>query len=352
MSWSSTVDDAAFSTPKPGDPEGWYLPPGSQRAGYWDGQRWMKSPSRPVASSSASTAVASDTAITSEGAAQADADGITTGRPTSGSPAGWYRPPGSPHPGYWDGRRWLKVPAGSSVDTSTVARSTGAGASDGGLTNESPAHREPDPPAPQQTLGGFRYGAATLLLVGGVSTVTQVVAAASLRLPIEAGWSTGGLIALVAGIWMWIRCRSWAAWRKWVWVPVVLTVVVAFVTINLMATNAPQPLERESVPQQTIEEDNLEAVCSSAESQIAEMTAAHESLVDRTWEYSQDRFRRPGWVPEPPTGEPSGWEEVLEESGVPTRAEVWEYYASAGGPQLEDEIAQFEAAYQAECLVE
>ena len=90
--------------------------------------------------------------------------------------------------------------------------------------------------------GSFR--AATFFLVGAVSTVGQMIAVASLGLPVSLEWSTGGVVALVAGIWMWAACRSWAAWRKWVWLPVGITVVLAFVVVNLQVAAARTEAER------------------------------------------------------------------------------------------------------------
>ena len=33
---------------------------------------------------------------------------------------------------------------------------------------------------------------------------------------------------------MWIWCPNWASWRKWVWLPVVVSVIVAVVTVYLV----------------------------------------------------------------------------------------------------------------------
>lgn len=86
---------------------------------------------------------------------------------------------------------------------------------------------------------GSKFGAATMLVVAAVATATQLVAIASVGGDVPWGaWSTGGALALIAGIWTGVSCRNWATWRRWIWVPVVLAIVGSFLTINFQTAAA------------------------------------------------------------------------------------------------------------------
>lgn len=87
---------------------------------------------------------------------------------------------------------------------------------------------------PIKKQGGFKFAAATLLVIGMASTVSQIMAVASLGEAVSWEFSNGGLVALVGAIYMWVKCRSWEFWKKWIWVWIGITVVLAFATINLM----------------------------------------------------------------------------------------------------------------------
>lgn len=185
-----------------------------------------------------------------------------------------------------------------------------------------------------------------MVLVGGTSTLTQILAVASLGLPVTFEWSTGGLVAGIASIWMWIQCRSWAAWRRWVWIPVIITVVVAFVTINLMLASAQQETERQAAEQHA-------TMCTAAEAELASTIATHENFLEQTWAYDGGWRERPSeWRPQPSDGTGPTWRDRAEELGLeigPSPDEVWAYYSALGGPQLETEVSQQQATYALEC---
>lgn len=206
------------------------------------------------------------------------------------------------------------------------------------------------PAAEKRITGGFRYAAATFVLIGAVSTLSQMAAVASLGYPVTWDWSSGGLVGIIASIWMWLRCRSWAAWRKWVWVPAIITVVIAFVTINLMTANA----------EKAAAEDRAD-MCSAAESQLASMTSKHEALLDETWGIGHWFGERSAdWRPQEVTGAIGtrtdrgssaddtkvDWEALAD--GKPNNDE-WAFYVSNGGPQLETEVSEFQSDYAWEC---
>ena len=85
---------------------------------------------------------------------------------------------------------------------------------------------------------GFRFAVATFFLIALISAVTQLcILGSSLWFLLDAGpelWPSGGFVALVSGVAMWIWCPNWASWRKWVWLPVVVAVIVAVVTVYLV----------------------------------------------------------------------------------------------------------------------
>lgn len=205
-------------------------------------------------------------------------------------------------------------------------------------------------PAVEKKSGGGKYAGATFFLVGATSTLTQVIAAASLGYMVAPEWSSGGVVALVAAIWMWIKCRSWASWRKWVWLPTIITVVLAFVTVNLTVTSLQNDAARAA----------HEAMCTDAENDVLALIATQEQLLDDAWAYSQKTGERPeGWVPTyatKPTGTGTSWRDVLRDAGATVAGrdpyEVWDYYVSYNGPALETDVAQAMDAFPAECLPE
>lgn len=89
-------------------------------------------------------------------------------------------------------------------------------------------------PEQSKPRGGFRFAAATLLVLGLVATFAPFLAASFFGVAIvwDGQRSSGGVVALVASIAMWIWCRSWEAWRRWIWLPIVATVIAAFALVG------------------------------------------------------------------------------------------------------------------------
>lgn len=198
---------------------------------------------------------------------------------------------------------------------------------------------------------GARFGVATFVLVGAVSTVTQFVAIASQGGAVPLEWSTGGAVALVAGLWFWIRCRSWAAWRKWVWIPVIITVIVAFVTVNLQVAAARDSAAAEAAAAHA-------ATCDAAETELTSMQSAQEDLLDRAWDAvnlpgERAENWRPRYAPAPlPAKTPGDWRDILNEVAQQrTGYEItaWELYTSGNGPALETAIAEKAATFAQAC---
>lgn len=94
-----------------------------------------------------------------------------------------------------------------------------------------------DTDATQSPPSGFRFAAATLFVVGATATFAPFLAAAMFGLSVtwDGQRSTGGIVAVVASIAMWIWCRSWEAWRRWVWLPVIATVIISFLVVSSWA---------------------------------------------------------------------------------------------------------------------
>lgn len=81
-----------------------------------------------------------------------------------------------------------------------------------------------------------------MLTLAAVSTLARFVAAASLGIAHYFEWgrpSTGGALALAGGIYMWVKCRSWDFWKKWIWLWVGITVVLAFLVMNFTSQSLP-----------------------------------------------------------------------------------------------------------------
>ena len=94
--------------------------------------------------------------------------------------------------------------------------------------------------APKSTLGRGRFVAATLVVVAAVSTATQYLTAGAFGLPVDfaAGdrvWSTGGLLAVIASIYMGVKCDNWVDFRRRIGVWAGLTAALAFGAVALIA---------------------------------------------------------------------------------------------------------------------
>ena len=84
-----------------------------------------------------------------------------------------------------------------------------------------------------------RYMAATLLTLAITSTAAQYAAAAWWGLPISSSiegraWSTGGVVALTASIWIGVKCRSWTDFRRRIVPWVALTAALASLAVTVI----------------------------------------------------------------------------------------------------------------------
>lgn len=177
---------------------------------------------------------------------------------------------------------------------------------------------------------GLKYGAATLLLLGFVSLGAQFVAASAFGIAEYFIWdvrSTGGLVAVIAGIVTWVKCRSWDSWRNWIWLPILITATLAFIYMGFTA----QSIAREEAEIRLEEEASqaeLALACGALGQQIeaAELDLQAESLQER-----------PAWASAP--RQPS-WERT-----APSRP-AW----ASSGPSKADDVAELRAEYDASCV--
>lgn len=121
----------------------------------------------------------------------------------------------------------------------------------GSGSSESPETRGPSDPH----LAGpswFRYlgsGWSTLLLIGLTATASQLIALEMAGLELGSGaqaWSSGGLVAAVAALWMWRRVPTWDGFKRAIWVPVLLVSALSFLAIGLQNNYDVAILDREA----------------------------------------------------------------------------------------------------------
>lgn len=176
---------------------------------------------------------------------------------------------------------------------------------------------------------------ATLALLSGTLSVAQVAtwAAADMPLELAGGWSPGAFAIISAG-WMAVACKSWDAWRKWIWLPLIAGVVLSVALVMLVVS------EERASEEQSVQEHAQQ--CADARSDLARLTEAHDALVTAAAEIDASPFRADDWVPSPPSTQ------VTDLTGGGA-ARAWEYYSSSDGPQLASDIESLDAAIQQEC---
>ena len=107
------------------------------------------------------------------------------------------------------------------------------------MTRQSDAYPYPgvtDMKKPAKWRGRLAIAAATYFAVVVASMVTEMIALATQGVPFDWQWNTGGFIGFASAVAMGVWCRSWASWRKWVWLPVGIMVVFGFIAVNIMMT--------------------------------------------------------------------------------------------------------------------
>ncbi|TFC26422.1 hypothetical protein E3O53_07940 [Cryobacterium sp. TMT2-18-3] len=150
----------------------------------------------------------------------------------------------------------------------------------------------------------FGFGFAALFLLGFVSWGAQFVAASTFGITEYFRWdfrSTGGLIAVIAGIAMWAKCRSWESWRKWIWLPILITVTLAFIYMGSAAQTIAR--EEEILQKQELrqEEDARQAEIAQACEVLSQQIDAKASEIERS--RSESVVKRPSWA----TSERPSW---------------------------------------------
>lgn len=78
-------------------------------------------------------------------------------------------------------------------------------------------------------------GWSAVLVTGFAATLTQYAAAAMTGLELVPGsraWSSGGLVALVGGLWIWKRFPTWEGFKRAIWAPVLLVSLFASLLIG------------------------------------------------------------------------------------------------------------------------
>ena len=146
---------------------------------------------------------------------------------------------------------------------------------------------------------GFGFASATFILLGFVSWVAQFVAASTFGIAEYFSWdvrSSGGMVAVIAGIAMWAKCRSWESWRKWIWLPIFITVTVAFIVMGFTA----QSIAREEAA--ILQEQELRQEEDARQAEIARVCQDLQQRMDaKTTEIAaavnaRHSPRRPSWI--------------------------------------------------------
>jgi uncharacterized membrane protein (UPF0136 family) len=151
---------------------------------------------------------------------------------------------------------------------------------------------------------GFTFAAATFLVLGLVSVLSQIIAASIFGI-VEYlrfdGPATGGVVALIASAVMWAACRSWRTWRIWIWLPIAITVIFAFIVMSANAQTIAVEVAEVSLRQeqaQTEREFQAAAYQACVDLQLQIEAKATEI---RGLQAKLDPASRPSWVTEPPS---------------------------------------------------
>lgn len=176
--------------------------------------------------------------------------------------------------------------------------------------------------------GGFIFAVAAFFALGATSTVAQMIAWGVAGLPVAIEWSTGGLVALAASVAMWVWCRSWEAWWKWIWLPIAVIVVTTMFLADTAAKNYRQ--------------EQQAAACADWESELDDLIAQHDSLVAETEDH----------VANYAAGLSTDWEKFgmsAAKSAAIDERRAQEYYQEHGGPELEAQFDETQSQYDAAC---
>lgn len=195
--------------------------------------------------------------------------------------------------------------------------------------------------APVETKRPNRLGvaAATLLAVIAAASLSQALTYAFYGIAAEFNttWAPG-LLTFVAAFWMAAAVKSWASWRRWIWLPVGIAAALS-VAMVVLEVNVAQAVAEE-------EEKAAHArMCSDARAELGGLIATHDALVDEA-NALQGSFATDGEPPTPLTQGMTDWAEFAGEGSI---AAAWDRYATYGGPEMAADIETLEAGIAAEC---
>ena len=164
----------------------------------------------------------------------------------------------------------------------------------------------------------FGFGFAALVLLSLVSSGAQFVAASTFGIAeyVRLERSTGGLIAFITGIVMWAKCRSWESWRKWIWLPILITVTLVFISMGFTAQSIAREeaaiLQEQELREEEVRLAEIAQACGALSQQIdvkaGEIERSRsESVVKRPSWATSDRpswatSERPSWATAPTSG--------------------------------------------------
>lgn len=182
--------------------------------------------------------------------------------------------------------------------------------------------------------------AATLLAIVAAGTLAQALVFASHGVPAQfnTGW-TPGLLAVLAASWMGAAVKNWASWRRWIWLPVGLAVVLSGVT-EVVSLN----MEQAAVERAVIEEH--ERMCADAREQLADLTETHEALLKESNTFLGPQPTDDLQTPRPLSPGQTDWAEL---TGMGSRTVAWNLYVENGGPEMETARSDLEAVIWADC---
>ena len=168
---------------------------------------------------------------------------------------------------------------------------------------------------PAKKENGFKFFAATLFLVGIVAAGAQFAAASTNGISeyVTLGSPTGpGLIAIIAGIVMGAKCRSWESWRKWIWLPLVVAVTLMFVVMGFTA----QSIAREEAEIRQEEEERQAEVAQACQDLQQRMDAKAAEI-----DASAESRRRQAEAQDDPSWDGPVWDGIDRSPGLP---EIWD----------------------------
>ncbi|TFD86118.1 hypothetical protein [Cryobacterium serini] len=186
---------------------------------------------------------------------------------------------------------------------------------------------------------GFKYGTATLVLLGFVSGGAQFVAASIFGIVEYFSWdvrSTGGLVAVIAGVITWMKCRSWESWRNWIWLPILITATLVLIYMGFTA----QSIARQEAVIRLAEEASQAELVQACQAMGQQIGAAELDL------QAQSLRERPSWATAP--RQPS-WETRSEPSwGSAQEMPAWATSPSSGADNVA--VDELRAEYDASCI--